>query len=184
MSKLFSASLYFLSFMPLWVSVVFTNLKSIFTAKINLYTEYISIFLIVCGLTLSLACIKSNLKNSGLEGADLFILKNCNKHKTITAEFLLSYILPLFAFDFTLWDKVILFLIFFVTLGYLCIKHNYFSANIVLELLNFSVYHCEVENTDKKVLSVNIISNNQLTLLSEDKFHAKTLNNDFYLFTK
>mgnify|MGYP000320977530 FL=1 len=60
----------------------------------------------------------------------------------ITAEYLLSYILPLFAFDFTKWDEVVKFLIFFLTFGYLCIKHNSFSVNIVLELLGYKMYDC------------------------------------------
>lgn len=43
----------------------------------------------------------------------------------ITAEYLLSYILPLFAFDFTKWDEVVKFLIFFLTFSYLCIRHGH-----------------------------------------------------------
>lgn len=58
------------------------------------------------------------------------------------AEYLLSYILPLFAFDFTVWNGVVLFLIFFTILGFLCIKHNYFSVNIILEMAEFRFYNC------------------------------------------
>ena len=38
---------------------------------------------------------------------------SAQEEKTITAEFLLSYILPLFTFDFRTWDGVFLFLIFY-----------------------------------------------------------------------
>ena len=36
-------------------------------------------------------------------------INDAKESKTITAEFLLSYILPLFAFDFTQWDEVVKF---------------------------------------------------------------------------
>lgn len=63
------------------------------------------------------------------------------REKNITAEFLLPYILPLFAFDFILWNQVVLFLVFFVTLGYLCIRHNYYSVNIVLEIVGYCFFN-------------------------------------------
>lgn len=181
MSKIFSLSLYFISFTPLWISVIFIDLKSIFTSKVSLYTEYISLFCIVVGVAISLLCIRSNLKKHTLEGTSLVTLQKSVKQKTITSEFLLSYILPLFAFDFTLWDNVILFLIFFTTFGYLCIKHNYFSANIVLEILNYNIYFCNVENTDKTNLDITIISRDELSLCKGEKISIKALNNDFNL---
>ncbi len=184
MSKIFSLSLYFISFTPLWISVAFVDLKSIFTTKHDVYTEYISLFCIIIGMVVASLCILSNLKETTLEGTISVRLQNSIKQKTVTSEFLLSYILPLFAFDFTLWDNVVLFLIFFVTFGYLCIKHNYFSVNIVLEVLNYNIYLCNVENKDNQQLEKTIVSRTELMLLKGEEIHIKALNNDFNLHIK
>ena len=103
------------------------------------------------------------------------------KEKTITAEYLLSYILPLFAFDFTQWSQVVLFLIFYLTLGFLCIRHNYFSVNIVLEIARFRFYTCTVENEDGQRLEQRIISHRRLNGCIGDFLYLKSLNNEYKL---
>ena len=72
--------------------------------------------------------------------------------------YLISYILPLFAFDFTLWDEVVEFMIFFIVLGFLCIYHNNFSVNIILELLQYRFYECSLLNADNIEVEKVIIS--------------------------
>ena len=63
-----------------------------------------------------------------------YILVSASDEKFITAEFLMTYVLPLFAFDFTKWDGVVLFLFFFLIFGVLVHRHKYFCTNIYLEL--------------------------------------------------
>lgn len=65
-------------------------------------------------------------------------IREVKERKMITAEFLFSYILPLFAFDFTKWDEVIKILIF-LYIRILCIRHNNFSVNIMLEILEYKM---------------------------------------------
>ena len=182
MSKIFSACLYFLSFTPLWISVLFINGKSIFTSSTNLYTEYISMGVIICGYTVATLCLISNLKQKNADKMQEYTLVTSVKEKTITAEFLLSYILPLFAFDFTVWDEVVLFLVFYIILGYLCIKHNYFSVNIILEFAKYNIYQCQLINSDNKELSLKILSRNELRILNGSEVKIRALNNDFYLY--
>ena len=55
-----------------------------------------------------------------------YTIVDAKENKSIITDYMLSYILPLFVFDFTQWDGVVMFLIFFITLGFLCIKHNNF----------------------------------------------------------
>lgn len=90
-------------------------------------------------------------------------------------------ILPLFAFDFTTWDGVVLFLVFFSTLGFLCIKHNYFSVNIVLELAGFKFYTCTLINEDNIEIESSIISRRELAAKKGDELYLKSLNNEYKL---
>ena len=112
-------------------------------------------------------------------GTHTFILKEAKEEKIISTEFLLSYVLPLFAFDFTKWDQVVLFLIFYITMNFLCIRHNYFSVNIVLEFLNYRFYNCVIENEDKIQIETRIISRNRLNILLGQSLNLKSINNEY-----
>lgn len=119
-------------------AVLFIDTKSLFVGGDNKGTEIISI---VCILTFFLAAIIYLLcyfrSNSGF--FEEYEIVKAHESKMITAEFLLSYILPLFAFDFCIWDQVVEYLIFFSILGFLCIRHNYFSVNIILEIMKYKI---------------------------------------------
>lgn len=149
MSMFVSFSMYFLSFVPLWISVLFIDIKSLLEGGGDKWTEIISILGILLGVLISLVILFVKFFSADDEKYVLTIQK-AKESKTITAEFLLSYILPLFAFDFTQWDEVVKFLIFFLIFGYLCIRHNIFSVNIVLELMHYRMYECRLMNTDGK----------------------------------
>lgn len=121
---------------------------------------------------------RGNVCKENTQGARL--LSACEE-KAITAEFLLSYILPLFAFDFTQWDGVVLFLIFFFTLGYLCIRHQYFCVNLVLEQAGFRFYRCQLQDDDGIQTEYVIISRRRLNGHLGDDLYLKMLNNDYAL---
>lgn len=124
-----------------------------------------------------LAALCTNRK----EGTTPAKVVTATEEKSITAEYLLSYILPLFAFDFTQWNQVILFLIFYLTLGFLCIRHNYFSVNIILEIANFRFYTCMVENEDGKNKEQRILSHRRLNGCIGETLYLKSLNNEYKL---
>lgn len=128
MSKIFSLSLYHTSFAPLWISILFIDIKSCIENTSNQWTEIISIGCILISCLIALIVLMVALCTNGKEGTTPYKLILATEEKAITAEYLLSYILPLFAFDFTQWSQAILFLIFYLTLGFLCIRHNYFSV--------------------------------------------------------
>ena len=121
------------------------------------------------------------LCTEGKEGATPQTLMSAKEEKTITAEYLLSYILPLFAFDFTQWSQVVLFLIFYLTLGFLCVRHNYFSINIILEITNFRFYVCKVENEDGQIMEQRIISHRRLNGCVGETLCLKSINNEYKL---
>lgn len=181
MSKLFFFSLYFTSFTPLWLSVLFIDIKNCIENSQSTVIEFYSIIVILIIWLISILIIKMVLFSKYEEGTSRFILNSVKEEKSIASEYLLSYILPLFAFDFTKWDSVILFLIFFVTLAFLCIRHNYFSVNIVLEVLKYQVYSCEIENDDQISLTTSIISRKNLMSKKGEEIRLKALNNEYKL---
>ena len=94
---------------------------------------------------------------------------------------MLSYILPLYAFDFAQWDEVVKFLIFFLIFGFLCIRHNIFSVNIILEFMHYRMYDCKLKNADNKEIERIVISKNILSINKGKNIKVKILNNEYYL---
>ena len=181
MSKIFSLCLYHTSFAPLWISILFIDIKSCIENPSNRWTEYISIGCILISCLIALIVLLAALRANGKEGTTPVKIVTATEEKSITAEYLLSYILPLFAFDFTQWSQVILFLIFYLTLGFLCIRHNYFSINIILEIANFRFYTCMVENEDGKNKEQRILSHRRLNGCIGETLYLKSLNNEYKL---
>lgn len=96
-----------------------------------------------------------------------------------TAEYLLSYILPLFAFDFTVWNEVILFLIFFSVFAFLSIRHNHFSVNVLLELMQYRFYSCELENEDGVSISKTVVCKETLSAQVGGTILVRAINNEY-----
>lgn len=181
MSKIFYLCLYHTSFAPLWLSILFIDIKSCIENSINRWTEFISIGCILISFVIALIVLLSTLHIRGREGTTSAKIISATEEKSITAEYLLSYILPLFAFDFTQWAQVVLFLIFYCTLGFLCIRHNYFSVNIMLEITNFKFYTCMIENEDGQKKEQRILSHRRLNGCIGETLYLKSLNNEYKL---
>lgn len=181
MSKFFYLCLYHTSFAPLWFSILFIDIKSCIKNQINLWTEYISIGCILISFVIALIVILSTLNTKEREGTTQAKIISAAEEKSITAEYLLSYILPLFAFNFTQWAQVVLFLIFYCTLGFLCIRHNYFNVNIMLEITNFRFYTCVVRNEDDQDKTCRILSHRRLNVCIGETLYLKSLNNEYKL---
>ena len=181
MSVFSSLSMFFLSFAPLWISILFLDIKSIIENETPLCTEWISICMIAMLSLLSVIILSCSLRVKNRAGIQKYRLTHVEEQKSITAEYLLSYILPLFAFDFAMWDQVILFLVYFLTLGYLSIKHNHMSVNIVLELFHYRFYLCEMETEDHVAVTKYIISKEKLINHKNDVISVRPLNNEYSL---
>lgn len=184
MSRIFSLSLYHTSFLPLWVSICFIDFKSILEKNPNVVTEIVSVSVILITLLISACVLLMGLSGRSREGTTPLTLMSAIEEKSITAEYLLSYILPLFAFDFTQWSQVVLFLIFYLTLGFLCVRHNYFSVNILLEINNFRFYDCKLKNEDGQEIETIIISHRRLNGCVGDVLYTKPINNEYKLDVK
>ena len=180
MSVFVSFSMYFLSFVPLWITILFIDIKSLVDGGGDKWTEIISISGILLGLLVSMIILFVKFFVTDDEKYVLTI-NDAKESKTVTAEFLLSYILPLFAFDFTQGDEVVKFLIFFLIFGVLCIRHNNFSDNIILELMHYRMYECKLMNADGMEVERTVISKNILSTSKGKDVQVKILNNEYYL---
>ena len=184
MSKIFSFCLFHTSFFPLWISILFIDIKSCIENTKNLWTEYISIGCIAISFAISLIVLSVNFCTKSKESTTQYKLIAVTEEKNMTTDYLMSYILPLFSFDFTKWSNVVLFSFFYLTLCFLCIRHNYFSINVVLELVNYRFYTCKIENGDKVQLEQRIISKRYMTGCIGNNLFLKSLNNEFKLDIK
>ena len=185
MSIFFSLSLFYLSFIPLWISVLFVDIKYIIDGNNSLCTAYISIGCILLFIILSLVVvIRYIMKIKTKEGTHKYTIVDAKENKSITTDYMLSYILPLFVFDFTHLDGVIMFLIFFITLGFLCIKHNNFCVNIIFEIANYRFYSCTLKNEDNVEINRTIISRSILNSNVGNVIDLKLLNNEFCIDVK
>ena len=67
-------------------------------------------------------------------------------------------------------------MIFYLSLGFLCVKHSYFTANIILEILKYNFYECSLKNSDGKIIDKYVISKNNLE--TENSILLKSINNE------
>lgn len=184
MSLILSFCMYYLSFTPLWITVLFIDIKSLVEGGDYKKTEITSIVLITIFMVITIIYVLLYLRESSDGFFEKYEIVNAHESKMITAEFLLSYILPLFAFDFCIWDQVIEFLIFFTVLGFLCIRHSYFSVNIILEVMRFKIYECTLKNKDGMCIEKTVISKNSLHLKKGYLMSFKMMNNDVLIDIK
>ena len=179
MSIITGFCMFFLAFAPLWISVLFIDIKSICEGNPNIWTEIISVSLLLSVSVISMIVLMCELAPLNTTGQQEYRIISAKEEKTITAEYLLSYILPLFAFDFTVWNEVVLFLVFFLVLAFLSIRHNYFSVNIVLELMCYRFYSCELENEDGVSISKIVVCKGSLSAQIGSAILARAINNDY-----
>lgn len=184
MNKLFKSAMFFTSFLPLWITILFINIMSIYNNEINLYSEYIGAICIIVGLFISVIIIWGSMKSIKNSDFKKYKVIEASQEKGITSEFLLSYILPLFAFDFTKWDSVIQFIIYFGILAFLCIRNNNVYANLLFELKNYKFYTCELiwaPEPETKSIQVITISRKNLCANKGNTIEIAPLNKPFYL---
>lgn len=151
MIRFFAPCLFFLSFSPLWLAVIFLDVMSIVDGEEHLWTEYISLFLMALGVMISVIVVLFQLKERKGRSGTRHKLLAATKQRAVTAEYFLFYVLPLFAFDFTLWRQVVLFLIFFAVIAFLCLRNRQIYANIILECMGYSRFECTIENPPKHI---------------------------------
>lgn len=160
----FKWDMFVTSFIPLWISIVVINLWNVILVVLekwnsekkfadNLTTilnsglvQLISIIVIIVMVLCSVVGINVFLKKlqSSKDNSKATVVKATKANK-LSSEFLLAYILPMIAFDFSDLQNIILFLIYFAVLAYLCIRNNNIYTNILLEFKGYRMYICDLE---------------------------------------
>lgn len=193
MSRVFKWNMFFTSFLPLWASIIVSDIwmvisegykfvKGLDTVPISINgfvhevfrflgsvpIQLVSILILLLHISVSTHYITKEIKlqesSSNREEGCILRAKRANK---LTAEFLLAYILPMIAFDFGSLDNITLFLIYFVVLSFLCVRNSNVYTNIFLEFKGYKMYECDIECgvMNKKYIYTDcvVISKNNLT---------------------
>lgn len=171
------------SFIPLWVTILFINGLSILRNDNNLYTEILGSTVIILTNIVSIVTIYYSMSSIQKSEYKRYRVVNATQEKGITSEFLLSYVLPLFVFNFTVWDGVVQFLIYFTVLAFLCYRNSNVYANLIFELKRYKFYDCELQWTPKpdlKATRAMVISKENLCAQKGNTINAAPLNKPFY----
>lgn len=171
--------MYFLAFSPLWISVVFIDIISIARHETQLWTEKISILVIIFLMLVSAVVVNKWIKKKCVLNVERYELKAAREERFLTAEFVMSYVFPLFVFDFTRWDGVVQFLVFFCLLGFLVYRHSYFCTNLFLEIMGYKVYECQLERGECSI-NKRVVSKKDLSGLCGKNIRTKKFNNDYH----
>lgn len=192
MDKKFKWNMFITSFIPLWLSIIVFNIWGIIS---NIYNN-------ICGDFNFMGITKSILEKNALELISIIIILviNCisivniniflkdkktldikpsgkiidvKRSNKLSSEFLLAYILPMIAFDFSNLRQTVLFIIYFLVLAILCIRNNNVYTNILLEFKGYKMYECDIECS---VLNSKYIYKNSLVISRDDLMMEK--NND------
>ncbi len=164
----FKWNMFITSFIPLWVTIILSDIWDI-AAYVRGRLAYLKEpgfdfcggmvrFLRVNALQILTVAVIFSMLLVGIRGISGFLKQKereevCPKGKLLRvarinklpAEFLLAYILPMVAFDFSEGKGVMLFGVYFSVLAYLCIRNNNIYTNIYLELRNYRMYECDIE---------------------------------------
>lgn len=164
MDKKFKWNMFMTSFIPLWISIMVSDIWSIVESGIkswkycdpillntfNIFREnWTCIFVVfVIGILMIISIVSINRflsdKKRNNHPPKIKINKAIRANK-LSSEFLLAYILPMIAFDFAGLKSVVLFVIYFGMLAFLCIRNSNVYTNIWLEIKGYRMYLCDLQ---------------------------------------
>lgn len=146
MPVIFTMSMFFLSFTPLWICVAFLSVMSLYADGTNPYTEIIGLIFLGVGFMISTVSIWKVMRCERGQNYERFSVVTAEKDTVSTTSYLLSNALPLLAFDFTKWQSAVTFLIIFGSLALLCLLHHRYDSNICMEICGYRMYNCRLHN--------------------------------------
>ena len=204
----FKWDMFVTSFIPLWISIIIFDLWDLVDEAVASYSkegtlleklrsfaldntiQIISITVIVIMVVFSICGINRFLRNreNSQQNPTGTILK-AKKANKLSSEFLLAYILPLIAFDFSDLKSIVLFLTYFIILAFLCIRNNNIYTNIMLEFKKYRIYSCDIQRPtpgNQTIIYYDslIISKEDLTSLENKKVKYWDCDNYIYIHIK
>lgn len=204
MDKKFKWNMFITSFIPLWLSIIVADVWSVIEYGINHWSygqkfiynlKYLAGENIVCLLVVFITFI---LMLISICSINIFIkdkrsnnnppkvkIKNALRVNKLSTEYLLAYILPMIAFDFAELKSIILFVIYFAMLAFLCIRNNNVYTNIWLEFKGYKMFLCalEAEKLGRTYEYNNclVISKNNLTTQIDKQMEYWDFDNYIYI---
>jgi hypothetical protein len=79
------------------------------------------------------------------KGGDAVKIVLARKSTSLVTDFLLFYVLPMIAFDFSNLRDILLFLIYFAFIAFLSIRNGNVYTNVLFEFIGYRAYKCDVE---------------------------------------
>ena len=190
---IFEISMYYLSCLPLWVSVFFIDVVSLKRGAEHGWTEIISVAVLPLVTVMCIVYIFLWIKRGKKTAKEEYIIHKAKEERFAAVEFMMSYVFPLFAFEFTQWDGVVLFLIFFGCFGILVHKHRIYCTNLPMEMIGYRTFECELipeiyaaedpENLDKHVIKKQVVSQHALGGSPGFIIKTKIINADYQFET-
>ncbi len=204
----FKWDMFVTSFIPLWVSIIIFDVWDIVYNAITEFPKdgklvgrllcfaknniipFASVIIIFAFVIISIHGISRFLKERECSKQNPNgTIKKVKKANKLSSEFLLAYILPLIAFDFSNLKSLALFIVYFAILAFLCIRNNNIYTNIFLEFKRYRIYLCDIERLvpgDKTITYYDslIISKDDLTLLEDKGIKYWDCDNYIYIHIK
>lgn len=196
----FKRAMFITSFLPLWASIVFLDFWSIvqfyvcdFSIKetwektqrevlTNISIECISILVISVMMWICTRNIDKFIHNKEkATNKEFGIVKRSRRANKLSSEFLLAYILPMIAFDFSELKDICMFTLYFLVLSFLCVRNNNVYTNIYFEFKGYKMYECDIADT---INDVEVVYQDCLVLSQEDLINEVDNNIVFYDFNK
>lgn len=145
----FKWDMFITSFIPLWLSIIINDILTIifFNDSNSNCVQILSIVIIIILVFSSVWRINSFINERLIKNKHYLSkgkIEKAKKANKLSSEFLLAYILPMIAFDFNSMHDIILFVVYFSVLAYLCIKNDNIYTNIFLEFKGYSIYVCDL----------------------------------------
>ena len=181
MSGLHSLSLTILSFIPLWLLVFVRGLYVLLFggdgARGAEWCAAVGVPILTALAIADAEWFLRRLRNSA-HVKSLTILE-CKEEKTVTVEFLVANVFPLFCFDSTKGEGLALLLAYFLVIASLSVCNKYFPVNVWLEWLGWSFWRCKVEPCSSDGgPERTILSKNRLIPNKEKEMPFVSLNNE------
>ena len=204
MDKKFKWDMFITSFMPLWISIIVADVWNLIVdimrkcsckanMPIDLYeifrANWFNIIVIIVITVLMITSVYSINKFLKDKRCNNFLtkvkIKKAVRENKLSSEFLLAYILPMIAFDFSKLKSVVLFVIYFAVLAFLCIRNSNVYTNILLEFKGYKMYLCDMETIrvgrEYTYSNCLVISKNNLTVNIDNDIQCWDFENYIYI---
>ena len=167
------------SFVPLWISIIliiawdtmavkYSSLPCLFRVNaVQLIFAAVIVIMLMIAVASVLAFIR--LKGKPNEGSGVGRIISARKSTSLITDFLLSYILPMIAFDFTGVRDIVLFLIYFMLIAFLSIRNGNVYTNVLFEFMGYKLFDCDIERN----IAGAMFTYNDCTIISRENFTGK-----------